>query len=54
MLISPGDLDESVQFLLRYGNDPRVLGDLDASGFQLVDRFRSGFIEGASACDVGI
>ncbi|MGY1622248.1 neutral zinc metallopeptidase [Geodermatophilus sp. SYSU D00965] len=54
VVISPGDLDESVQFLLEYGNDPQVLGDLDVSGFQLVDLFRNGFIEGARACDVGV
>jgi hypothetical protein len=54
VVISPGDLDESVQFLLEYGNDPQVLGDTDASGFQLVDLFRAGFLEGARACDVGV
>ncbi|MGY1660569.1 hypothetical protein ACI78Q_05020 [Geodermatophilus sp. SYSU D00705] len=54
VLISPGDLDESVQFLLEYGNDPQVLGDTNATGFQLVDLFRSGFLEGARACDVGV
>jgi predicted metalloprotease len=51
--ISPGDIDESVQFLLEYGNDPQVLGDVELSGFQLVDLFRSGFLEGSTACDLG-
>jgi predicted metalloprotease len=51
--ISPGDLDESVQFLLKYGQDPKVLPGVDESGFQLVDTFRKGFLQGAPACDVG-
>lgn len=51
--ISPGDLDESVQFLLRYGQDAKVLPGVDQSGFQLVDTFRKGFLQGGSACDVG-
>jgi predicted metalloprotease len=51
--ISPGDLDESVQFLLTYGDDDRVLGGADLTGFQLVDLFRGGFVQGVSACDVG-
>ena len=51
--ISPGDLDESVQFLLAYGNDPDVLPSVDLSGFQQVDLFRAGFLGGLAACDVG-
>ena len=51
---SPGDLDESVQFLLTYGDDPSVLGAADLTGFQLVDLFRSGFVDGVRACDVGV
>jgi hypothetical protein len=54
VIISPGDLDESVQFLLTYGNDPTVLPDVDLSGFQQVDLFRGGFVEGLAACDVGV
>ena len=54
VLISPGDIDESVLFLLTYGNDPDVLPDVDLTGFQLVDIFRTGFIRRAcGACDVG-
>jgi predicted metalloprotease len=52
--ISPGDLDESVQFLLTYGDDPAVLGEADLTGFQLVDLFRGGFVDGVRACDVGV
>jgi hypothetical protein len=52
--ISPGDLDEGVQFLLRYGQDPKVLPGVDRSGFQLVDLFRQGFLRGGQPCDVGL
>jgi predicted metalloprotease len=48
--ISPGDADESVQFLLGYSDDPHVLGDVGLTGFQLVDVFRNGVVEGQSAC----
>jgi predicted metalloprotease len=48
--ISPGDVDESVQFLLTYGNEPSVLPAADLTGFELVDLFRSGFFEGLDAC----
>jgi predicted metalloprotease len=51
--ISPGDADESVQFLLGYSDDPDVLGDVGLSGFQLVDVFRSGVVEGPSSCGIG-
>ncbi|RBY87190.1 hypothetical protein DQ244_17875 [Blastococcus sp. TBT05-19] len=54
VLISPGDLDESVLFLLTYGVEEDVLGAAELSGFQLVDVFRGGFVEGAAACDVGV
>jgi predicted metalloprotease len=50
--ISPGDADESVQFLLEYSTDPAVLADSGLTGFQLVDVFRTGFFEGSSACDL--
>jgi hypothetical protein len=49
--ISPGDADESVQFLLEYSTDPAVLGDSGLTGFQLVDVFRTGVFEGSAACD---
>jgi predicted metalloprotease len=51
--ISPGDLDESIQFLLTYGDDDHVLGTGNLTGFQLVDLFRGGFVEGVGPCDVG-
>lgn len=51
--ISPGDVDESVQFLLTFGDDPSVVPAVGLSGFQLVDLFRNGFVEGLPACDVG-
>jgi predicted metalloprotease len=53
IVISPGDADESVSFLLEYATDPSVLPDVDATGFQLVDRFRTGVFQGDSACGIG-
>jgi predicted metalloprotease len=50
--ISPGDLDEAVQFLLQYGLDDQVLPDAETSGFQLVGAFRAGFLDGGEACDL--
>jgi predicted metalloprotease len=52
--VSPGDIDESVQFLLAFGNDPDVLADVELTGFQLVDLFRAGFLTGAGPCDIGV
>jgi predicted metalloprotease len=51
--ISPGDIDEAVQFLLTYGVDNQVFPNLDASGFELVGAFRTGFLEGGDACELG-
>jgi predicted metalloprotease len=51
--ISPGDADESVQFLLDYSTDPAVLADSGLTGFQLVDLFRTGVFQGPAACDIG-
>ena len=53
VLISPGDIDESVLFLLTYGRDPAVIPNVDLSGFQQVDLFRAGFTRGLRACGVG-
>jgi len=50
--ISPGDVDESVQFLLEYSDDPGAFAAADLTGFQLVDVFRSGVLQGADACDL--
>jgi hypothetical protein len=43
-----------VQFLLTYGDAPEVLGTADLSGFQQVDLFRNGFVDGLDSCDVGL
>ena len=51
--ISPGDVDESVSFLLESSADPDVLAASGLTGFQLVDVFRSGFFDGLPACDIG-
>ncbi|MCW2742909.1 MAG: putative metalloprotease [Blastococcus sp.] len=50
--ISPGDIDEAVQFLLEYGVDNQVFPNLDASGFELVGAYRTGFLEGGDACEL--
>jgi predicted metalloprotease len=52
--ISPGDVDEAVIFLLQYGLDPKVFPNVDSTGFELVDAFRDGFLQGGSACDIGV
>ena len=51
--VSPGDVDESVQFLLESSSDPQVLDESGLTGFQLVDVFRGGFFDGLPACDIG-
>jgi len=51
--ISPGDVDESVSFLLESSGDPEVLADSGLTGFQLVDVYRSGVFQGLGACDIG-
>ena len=53
VLISPGDLDESVQFLLDYGDDPEVLGRRPdrLPARRPVPRRLPG---GRRACDVGV
>jgi predicted metalloprotease len=50
--ISPGDIDEAVQFLLEYGVRNEVFPNTAASGFELVGAFRTGFLEGGGACDL--
>lgn len=50
--VSPGDVDESVQFLLAFGGEPSVVPDADLTGFQLVDLFRNGFVQGLDACSL--
>ena len=51
-VISPGDIDEAVQFLLTYGVDDGVFPHLDTSGFELVGAFRTGFLKGGDACQL--
>lgn len=50
--LSPGDVDEAILFLVDYGSQTTVLPDVGLSGFQLVDVFRGGFLQGAAACDL--
>jgi predicted metalloprotease len=52
--LSPGDVDEAIVFLLTYGQTDAVLPDVEASGFELVGAFRDGFLQGGTACDLGI
>ena len=51
--ISPGDIDEAVQFLLEYGVRSEVFPNTSASGFELVGALRTGFLEGGDSCDLG-
>jgi predicted metalloprotease len=53
-VIAPGDVDEAVIFLLEYGQNSKVFPNVDASGFELVGAFRAGFLQGGSACDIGV
>ncbi|WP_369256104.1 hypothetical protein [Geodermatophilus amargosae] len=48
--ISPGDVDEAAVVLLQYATEPTVVPESGLSGFELVDSFRQGFVEGGSAC----
>ena len=52
--LSPGDIDESVEFLLRYGVSDKVFPRVHESGFELVGAFRDGFLNGGKDCDVGL
>ena len=54
VVLSPGDVDEAVIFLLEYGVNPKVFPNVDASGFELVGAFRNGFLQGGRACDIGV
>jgi hypothetical protein len=48
--LSPGDVDEAAVVLLRYATDETVVPVPGLSGFELVDDFRRGFVEGGAAC----
>jgi predicted metalloprotease len=52
--LSPGDIDESVEFLLKYGVSDKVFPRVHESGFELVGAFRDGFLQGGKNCDVGL
>ena len=52
--LSPGDVDESVEFMLRYGVSDKVFPSVPESGFELVGAFRNGFLDGGKSCDVGL
>jgi len=51
-VISPGDIDEAVIFLIEYGSKREILPEVGLSGFQLVDVFRQGFINGGANCGI--
>jgi len=50
--LRPGDIDEAVIFLIEYGSRREVLPEVGLSGFQLVDVFRQGFINGGADCGI--
>ena len=52
--LSPGDVDEAVQFLLTYGVEDQVFPDVSATGFELFGAFRLGFLDGGDACNIGL
>ena len=52
--LSPGDVDEAAVFLLTYGQEDGVFPNTDLSGFEMVDAFRDGFLEGGVGCDIGL
>ena len=54
LTISPGDVDEAVEFLLEYGVEDKVFPDTDATGFELLQQYRAGFLDGGTQCDIGI
>lgn len=48
--ISPGDVDEAAVVLLQYGTQHNVIPESGLTGFELVDFFRRGFVDGGAAC----
>jgi predicted metalloprotease len=52
--LQPGDIDEAVSLLLRYGTNDRVLPNTALSGFELLRAFRAGFLQGGTQCDAGL
>lgn len=51
LTLSPGDLDEAVIAFLQTSDDPDGEEMTVGTAFQRFDAFRSGFIEGTTACD---
>jgi predicted metalloprotease len=47
---SSGDVDEAAVALLEYGTRRSVLAGAGLTGFELVDSFRQGFVDGRGAC----
>ncbi|MBM7806169.1 putative metalloprotease [Geodermatophilus bullaregiensis] len=50
LAISPGDVDEAAVVLLQYATELTVVPESGLSGFELVDHFRQGFVDGGRAC----
>lgn len=50
--ISAGDVDEGVQFLIDEATSREVLPDQGNTGFDLVNNFRQGFVDGPNACNL--
>lgn len=50
LLISPGDLDETVQALLTFGSTASEANASQGTGFQRVQAFRAGVIDGLAGC----
>ena len=51
LTLSPGDLDEAVIAFLQTSDDPEGVAMTVGTAFQRFDAFRSGFIDGTTACD---
>ena len=54
LALSPGDVDEAVKFLLKYGVSGDVFPNVHTTGFDLLRAFRDGFLQGGSSCGIGI
>jgi predicted metalloprotease len=52
--LSPGDVDEAAVFLLTYGQEEGVFPNTELSGFEMVDAFRDGFLNGGAGCEIGL
>ena len=43
-----------MEFLLKYGVEESVFPDTDATGFELLEQYRAGFLNGGGQCGIGI